>query len=48
MFLLWATTIIGPLVELRYVYTLILFMMPLLGFTINYQNNKIEGGKNEE
>ena len=48
MILLWATTIIGPLVELRYIYTLMLFAIPLLGFTLFYRENNIEGGENEE
>ena len=39
MFLLWATTIVGPLVEIRYVYALILFAIPLLGITAFYKEN---------
>lgn len=48
MFLLWATTIIGPLVELRYVYTLMLFTIPLLGLTLYYKDTNENGGKHEE
>ena len=45
IFLLWATTVIGPLVELRYLYTLMLFIIPLSGMALNFENKN--GGKNE-
>ena len=48
MLLLWATTIIGPLVELRYVYTLMLFAIPLLGLTLYYKDTNVKGENDEE
>lgn len=45
IFLLWATTVIGSLVELRYLYTLMLFIIPLSGMALNFENKN--GGKNE-
>lgn len=43
--LLWLTTIIGPLVELRYVYTFIILVIPLMGITLFYN---IKGVENEK
>lgn len=45
LILLWLTTIIGPLVELRYVYTFIILVIPLMGITLFYN---IKGVENEK
>lgn len=45
LLLLWLTTIIGPLVELRYVYTFLIFVIPLTGITLFYN---IKGVENEK
>lgn len=43
--LLWLTTIIGPLVELRYVYTFIILVIPLIGITLFYNLKGVENEK---
>lgn len=45
LILLWLTTVIGPLVELRYVYTFIILVIPLIGITLFYN---IKGVENEK
>ena len=45
LILLWLTTIIGPLVELRYVYTFIILVIPLMGITLFYNLKGVENEK---